>query len=156
MERTLKQVLDNWNLQIKSANKLFESLSDQQLSQDVSEGKNSGIYLLGHLVVVHDGMLPLMGLGENMCPELESVFLRSPDKSGLPHPDIQTLKEYWLEINEKLNKHFEQFSAETWFERHTAVTEEVFAKEPHRNKLNILLTRTVHLTYHLGQIALLK
>jgi len=33
---------------------------------------------------------------------------------------------------------------------------EDFAKEPHRNKLNIIISRTSHLQYHTGQIALLK
>ena len=33
---------------------------------------------------------------------------------------------------------------------------EDFIKEPHRNKLNVLLTRTTHLAYHAGQLALLK
>ena len=37
-----------------------------------------------------------------------------------------------------------------------ATIEEDFIKEPHRNKLNIILTRTTHLSYHTGQLALLK
>jgi hypothetical protein len=43
-----------------------------------------------------------------------------------------------------------------WFQKHTAVTSEDFAKEPHRNRLNIVVTRTSHLSYHLGQLVLLK
>jgi hypothetical protein len=30
------------------------------------------------------------------------------------------------------------------------------AKEPHRNKLNLLMNRTNHLSYHLGQLVLLQ
>jgi hypothetical protein len=156
MEQVLKQALDGWSLQIKTANKVIESLSDEQLAGDIAPGKNSGVYLLGHLVTVHDGVLPLMGLGDKIFPEMENVFLRSPDKSGLPHPDVQTLRRNWLDINEKLNEHFAGFSLNNWMERHTAVSEEAFANEPHRNKLNILVSRTSHLAYHLGQIALLK
>ncbi len=37
-----------------------------------------------------------------------------------------------------------------------AVTAEDFAREPHRNKLNIVLNRTGHVSYHLGQLVLLK
>jgi hypothetical protein len=45
---------------------------------------------------------------------------------------------------------------EEWFEKHTAVSAEDFINEPHRNKLNIIITRTSHLNYHTGQLVLLK
>lgn len=45
--------------------------------------------------------------------------------------------------------------AEDWFMRHTAISEENFASEPHRNKLNIVMNRTSHLSYHLGQLVYL-
>lgn len=41
-------------------------------------------------------------------------------------------------------------------QKHSAVSEEDFAKEPHRNKLNLLLNRTNHLSYHHGQLVFLK
>ena len=45
-------------------------------------------------------------------------------------------------------------------EKSTAIlnnaTDEDFAKEPARNKLSVLLNRTNHLAYHLGQLRLLK
>ena len=44
----------------------------------------------------------------------------------------------------------------TLFEKHTAVSEEDFSKEPHRNKLNIVISRTSHLQYHTGQLVLLN
>jgi len=43
-----------------------------------------------------------------------------------------------------------------WFTRHTSVSEEDFIKEPHRNKLNVLITRATHQSYHLGQLIYLK
>lgn len=55
-----------------------------------------------------------------------------------------------------LQEKFDNMTSEQWFEKHTAVSEEDFAKEPHRNKLNIIITRTSHLQYHTGQIVLLN
>jgi hypothetical protein len=43
-----------------------------------------------------------------------------------------------------------------WFLPHTVVSEEDFLKEPHRNKLNVLITRATHQAYHVGQMAYLK
>ena len=156
MERFIKQILDAWNHQLKGANMIIDALTNEQLAKEIAPGKNTGIYLLGHLVTVHDGMLPLLGLSEKIHPELESVFLKHPDKSGLEKPDAIILRSYWLEVNEAVNVRISGWGEKKWFQRHTAVSEEAFEKEPHRNRLNILLSRTSHLAYHIGQMALLK
>jgi hypothetical protein len=70
------------------------------------------------------------------------------------HP-LDDLKKYWKEINAKLDENIKNFSTDDWFSRHTAVSEEDFSKEPHRNKLSILISRTSHQAYHLGQLAYL-
>ncbi len=41
-----------------------------------------------------------------------------------------------------------------WLQRHAAVSGEDFAKDPLRNRFSILLSRTNHLSYHLGQAVL--
>ena len=148
--------LDAWNIQIDRTNKLFNSLSDDQLGQEVAPGRNSGIYLLGHLTAVHDALFPLLGLGEKLYPQLDEIFIKNPDKSGLAKPATKELRNSWNDVNEKLQKHFNHFSIEEWFQRHTAISEADFEKEPHRNRLNVLLNRTSHLANHLGQLIFLK
>ena len=81
-ELFVKMALDAWNIQIDRTNKLFNALSDDQLSQEVAPGRNSGIYLLGHLTAVHDALFPLLGLGEKLYPELDEIFIKNPDKSA--------------------------------------------------------------------------
>jgi hypothetical protein len=66
------------------------------------------------------------------------------------------LRDTWQEVNKKLSQKFSELSFDQWLQKHTAVSEEDFAKEPHRNKLNLLLNRTGHVAYHLGQLAFLK
>jgi len=46
-------------------------------------------------------------------------------------------------------------SVADWMGRHMSVSEEDFAKEPQRNKFNVLIGRTNHQSYHLGQLNLL-
>ena len=152
----IKMALDPWNTQIARADKLFNDLSDEQLLQEVATGRNSGIYLLGHLTAVHDALLPLLGLGEKLYPQLEEIFIKNPDKSGIEKPLTKDVRNYWSEVNNKLSQHFNQFTADKWFQKHNSVSDDDFAKEPHRNKLNVLLNRTNHLVYHLGQLAFLK
>lgn len=152
----IKMALDPWNANLNRANQLFDSLSDGQLKEEVATGRNSGIYLLGHLTAVHDALFPLLGLGEKLYPELEAIFIKNPDKSGIEKPVTKDVRNYWSEVNNKLSQHFNQLTAGDWFQKHTSVSDEDFEKEPHRNKLNVLLNRTNHLVYHLGQLAFLK
>src|SRR5258705_11162885 len=143
-ELFIKMIVAEWQKQNARLDKLFETLSDEQLAADTAPNRNSGTYLVGHLTAVNDGMLPLLGFGEKLHPELENIFLTSPDRSGLNRPSLAELKNYWKEINTTLARHINQVKPDEWFTRHTAVSEEDFAKEPHRNKLNILINRTNH------------
>jgi hypothetical protein len=45
-------------------------------------------------------------------------------------------------------------SGSDWVQRHSAVSEEDFAKDPSRNRFAVLLSRTNDLSYHLGQAVL--
>ena len=155
-ELFVKMALDAWNIQIDRTTKLFNALTDDQLKLEVAPGRNSGIYLLGHLTAVHDALFPLLGLGEKLYPELDEMFVKNPDKSPLEKPETKLLRNYWNAVNSKLDKHFNNFSVEEWFQRHTAISETDFEKEPHRNRLNVLLNRTAHLANHLGQLIFLK
>ena len=152
----IKMVLDAWHTHIKRTDELFNSLSDEQLMQEIAPGRNRGIYLLGHLAAVHDRILPLLELGNPLYPELWDPFVERPDKEVTELPTTQTLREYWKEINTNVAGNISSLSHETWFQKHTSVSAEDFAKEPHRNKLNIIVNRTNHLANHLGQLLLLK
>jgi hypothetical protein len=155
-EVIIKMSLDGWNGYLNRTSKLFEELSDEQLQKEVSPGRNTGVYLLGHLVAVHDTMIALLGLGEKKFPQLEMPFIKSPDKSGLVFPPISELKNFWNETNLRLTEYFAALTADEWFIKHTAISEEDFVKEPHRNRLNVLLSRTSHLASHYGQLLFLK
>ena len=155
-ETTLKMVFDRWYALLKNFDTTLNTLTDEQLQHEIAPGKNRGIYLLGHMIAVHDDMLRLLGLGDKMYPELFEPFIKSPDKAVSELPAAATLRTYWAKQNEVLKQKFDSVPAEEWFQKHTAVTDEDFAKEPHRNKLNIIITRTSHLAYHHGQFVLIN
>lgn len=152
----ITMALNAWNSHNRQVNDLVETLSDEQWMKETSPGRNRGIYLLGHLIAVSDGMLPLLGAGEKLYPELTEIFLQHPDNHDQSYPSLDALKNYWKEVNARLSQFIVSISLEEWFTRHTAVTEDVFKKEPHRNKLNIIINRTNHTSYHLGQLVYLK
>lgn len=152
----IKMIFDRWNGALKNCDELINGLSDEQLQKEIAPGKNRGIYLLGHLIAVHDDMLVLLDMGDKLYPALAEPFIKEADKVATEIPSAKELRGYWSKQNEVLKQKFESLAPEQWFEKHTAVSAEDFAKEPHRNKLNIILTRTTHLSYHTGQMVFLK
>jgi DinB superfamily len=152
----VKMVFDRWYALIKNFETTLNSITDEQLQKEIAPGKNRGIYLLGHLIAVHDDMLPLLNFGDKLYPELAEPFLNSPDRSVAEIPASKELRGYWSKLNEVLTQHFNSLQPDGWFQKHNAVSAEDFIKEPHRNKLNIIITRTSHLSYHTGQFVLLK
>jgi hypothetical protein len=152
----IKKALDAWQTQLKRTDELFDSLPDEELMKEVAPGRNRGIYLLGHLTAIHDRMLPLLGLCEPLHPELWDPFVESPDKTVADLPNLAELRRCWKEVNAELANKISGFSPFDWFQKHGAVSAKDFAKEPHRNKLNIIINRTSHLATHYGQLLLLK
>lgn len=149
----LDAVLRNWKQQIERADKFFGSKTEEQLQAHIAPGKNRLIYLWGHLIAVNDALLPLLGIGERLHPELDAIFLTAPDGAA-EAPSANDLKAAWQQINAELDAAFTRLTPADWIDRHTSVSPEDFAKEPHRNRFNILIGRTAHLAYHLGQAKL--
>jgi hypothetical protein len=152
----IDSALRGWKSNVEQAERFFAGLSPDQLQQEVAPGKNRLIYLWGHLAAVNDRLLPLLGIGERLHPEFDAMFISNPDKSVPLTVSEQSLKGAWQEINQKLWDGFAIFSDSDWAQRHTAVSVEDFEREPHRNRFGVLLGRTVHLAYHLGQAALAR
>jgi hypothetical protein len=152
----VKMVLDRWYSLIKTCDTALASITDEQLQKEIVPGKNRGIYLLGHLIAIHDEMILILGLGDKLYPELYEPFLTSPDRSVSEIPSAKELRAFWTKQNELLTQKFKSLQPGEWFLKHNSVSTEDFIKEPHRNKLNVLLTRTTHLSYHVGQLMLLK
>ena len=151
---SVQVAINSWRLGVERANKTFSSLTEDELLQEVAPGKNRLIYLWGHLTAINDAMFPILGLGERLHPELDAIFISSPDKAGQPVPALGELRQYWEEVNSKLLSQFATLSADEWLQRHRAMSEEDYAKDPTRNRLAVLLSRTNHMSYHLGQITL--
>jgi len=64
------------------------------------------------------------------------------------------LKTIWQETSQLLWTEFSKLSVVDWLQKHGAVSEEDFLREPHRNRFTVLLGRTGHIAYHLGQAKL--
>lgn len=149
-------VVTSWKLIVNRLDERLAPLGDAQFQKQIAPNKNRLFYLLGHLTVVHDRMLPLLGIGERLHPELDEAYLANPDRT-FPDPlSAADLKKAWSEVNTAITSAVEKFSVQDWLKKHTAVSSEDFSKDPTRNRLAVFLNRTNHASFHTGQIALAK
>ena len=146
--------LKAWKTQIDRTDKLFGALSSEEVLREIAPGRNRLLYLWGHLTAIHDAMLPLLGLRERLHPGFDVVFVSNPDKSRADIPSPEEVRRAWNGVNAELWTGFERMSSSDWLQRHSAVSEEDFAKDPSRNRFSVLLSRTNHLSYHHGQAVL--
>ena len=126
----IDSALRNWRSTVDRAGKLFGSLSQEQLLQEVAPGKNRLIYLWGHLTATNDALIPLLGFGSRIHPELDQMFVSNPDRIV---PNILSggeLKIIWQETSETLWTGFSKLSVADWLQKHGAVSEEDFLREP--------------------------
>jgi uncharacterized damage-inducible protein DinB len=151
---TVTIILASWKNTIGRADKVFSELTEQQFLQEVAPGRNRIYYLLGHLTAVHDGLHTILGLGERLHPELDANFVSKPDKDIEQSLSVSELTKFWTEVNSSLFEKFALLLPEEWLQRHMSMSEEDYARDPTRNRISVLLSRTNHLSYHLGQIML--
>jgi hypothetical protein len=147
--------LTSWNQWMGRADKFVDSLPDEKFFLEVAPGKNRVIYIVGHLIAVNDAMIPQLRLGEASHPELRETFITQPDRAVADLPAPAELRRIWKDVHTRLDRSFKELTPAQWLERHSSVSEEDFAKEPHRNRLAIVVSRTAHVGYHAGQLLLL-
>lgn len=152
----IQSALVNWRLTIRRATNVFFGFSEEQFYQEIAPGKNRPIYILGHLVAMHDAMLALLGLGERSHPDLDDIFIKTPDRVIASIPSAEELKKCWTEVNHDLLEKFQTLTAEQWLQRHMAMSDEDYSKDATRNRFSVLLNRTNHTAFHLGQLILAR
>jgi hypothetical protein len=147
--------ISSWQQVVTRIGALCSGLDDEELSVEVAPGRNRILYLWGHLTAVHDAMFSVLRTGERLHPELDAFFITQPDRST-PLPTSAEIARCWEAIHTALLSTFATLGPHEWLERHANVSAEEFGQNPTRNRLAVLLSRTNHASYHLGQMMLAK
>jgi hypothetical protein len=153
---TLDICLLNWDAQNKRIQKFIDTITEENYNKPIVPDGNSPSWIIGHLTEADDALLELLGIGKRLYPELKIVYHHERGTNQSGHITRSEINKQWNAILAELNKAFRSWSEAEWLSRHTAVSEEEFKKEPHRNKLNVLLSRITHKASHLGQLAMQK
>ncbi|MEO8534291.1 MAG: DinB family protein [Flavobacterium sp.] len=131
-----------WLLQNRKISDLVHKLNDEDLKKDVAFGRNSGLYLLGHLIASNDLLMPLFGFGEKMYPDYEKIFLCCPDKCAQNFPTVKQVKFHWFTLNEHLNLKFSSLNEKQW----------IIEDDTAFHQFKTMLSIVNHQCYHLGQL----
>lgn len=143
-----------WTTYNMRMQKIIDSIGEQNFNSPVSPNGNSPSWLFGHLADTDDKLLELFGIRSRLYPELEKIYHHERGINQTGHLSKQDLNAKWKAISAELDRAFKSWSESDWMSKHTAVTEDDFKKEPHRNRLNVMLSRVGHKASHLGQVAM--
>jgi len=155
-ERISETVLNSWKLINQRLSTLISQLSDENLQKEIAPGRNRALYVIGHLAATNDRLFPLLGIGQRRYPELDPAYIDQPDRALGDPVAPGVLKAASDDVARRLTEALERFTPEEWLEKHAAMSDEDFAKDPGRNRLAVVLSRTNHMSYHLGQIMLAR
>jgi len=97
---------------------------------------------------------PYLSIGERLHTELDEPYIANSDRVLADPLSATELRKAWAEVNDKLTRAFEGFTLEDSLQKHTAVSDEDFIKDPMRNRLAVVMNRTSHASYRAGQAAL--
>jgi uncharacterized damage-inducible protein DinB len=147
-------VLNSWKSVSHRFSEVISQLSDEDLKQEIAPGRNRALYVVGHVAATNDRLFPLLGIGQRRYRDLDSVYIDQPDRAADDPVAPSALKAASDDVARRISEALERFTPEEWLEKHTAVSDEDFAKDPGRNRLAVVLSRTNHMSYHLGQIML--
>src|SRR5688572_1339271 len=153
---TLEICLLQWDTYNNRMQKVLDTITEENFNKPVIAGANSPSWILGHLADTDDKLLELFGIRKRLFPELEKIYHHERGSNQSGHLTKTELITKWRSILAELNLAFKAMSESDWHGRHQAVSEEDFKKEPHRNKLNVMLSRVAHKASHLGQVAMQK
>lgn len=151
---TLQICLLQWDTYNKRMQNAIDTISNEKFNQAIIVNGNSPSWLLGHLVDTDDKLLELFGIGKRIFPELSTIYHHERGTNQQGHLTKAELSTKWNTVVAELDTAFKNMTEADWLARHMSVTEEDFKKEPHRNKLNVFLSRIAHKASHLGQIAM--
>ena len=155
LDIAIQIAVNQWELTVNIGTKNLNQLSDTSLDQQVAPGKNTGKYIIGHLIAINDAMPELLGIGESVHPELVQTYIKQPDGSADNPKTVHQLRELWTETHDRVTNIIKGLPAEDWLARHNAMTDNEYTKNPLRNRLSLLTSRINHFSYHIGQLRLL-
>jgi uncharacterized damage-inducible protein DinB len=133
----------------------IDTLSDEELAQEVVPGKNHGVWLLGHLVVCEDDLSLYLGKGDVLFPKSRDLFSQGMKVIPVSEcPPASELRRQWKEVCIKNEKIYTELRDEELDEPHCQIEGDI-KDDYFKTKGNVVNMWILHTMYHCGQLGLL-
>ena len=144
---------------LKWVNGPLNSLTDEDLSITVTDGGNTGISVLGHIIVSDDDFSLYMGKGDFIYPGYRDFFASgSVQRLVDEYPDVKELRDAWVKVCDKNRKIYESFTDEELNQPHARI-KGVDGEEGEdfvKTKAEVAAVWQFHQVYHAGQLGALQ
>jgi hypothetical protein len=132
---------------------VFRSLGKSRILEAIAPGKNKVIYLLAHLLVIHDSIFETMELGKRAYTDYDELFL-TPQHTANQYPSYKLLMDQWVSMNETLTFRLRHMSLDQWGTKHRYISDADFMLHSIKNKFCSFQCLLTYLSHHAGQLEL--
>lgn len=132
----------------------INALSDDEFKLELSPGGNTGVWVLGHLIVCDDDFSLYMGRDELLYPEYVKNFGQGSKPIPVDeYPPVQELKDAWGKVCEKNDMVYGDLKDSELEEYHALVKEP--EEDYFKTKFRIITHWQLHEMYHAGQLGVI-
>ncbi|MCB0725766.1 MAG: DinB family protein [Ignavibacteriae bacterium] len=149
-----KHLMMQWEWMLNWVNGPLGSLSDEDLLNTITESGNSGIWILGHLVISDDDFSLYMGKGDFIYPGYREYFASgSVQRPVNDYPPVKELREAWINVCEKNRTIYLSLTDEELEQPHARINVE--GEDFVKTKAEVAGVWQFHQVYHAGQLGVL-
>jgi hypothetical protein len=144
--------LQQWRVMAGWTSGTINALNDEDLREELSPGKNHGVWILGHLIESEDELSVFLGKEPFLFPEYETLF--GQGSKLLPvgdYPSAVILREQWKAVLAKNERILSQMTDAEWDEPHARLKEG--EDDFFKTKGRCIGIWNLHQNYHNGQLA---
>lgn len=147
-------IYEQWKIAVGWTTKTINKITDDQFLMEISPGKNTGIWVLGHLIHTEDKLSEYLGKGDIIFPFLMKYFASGTKPiSADYYPPIPDLRELWEKVILKNDKIISQVYDKEWEEPHKLINNP--DSLPFETKGGCLYRWALHQMYHNWQLVML-
>ena len=149
-----KHLMMQWEWMLNWVNGSLDDLSDKDLETNIYDTGNTGIWILGHLIVSDDDFSLYVDRGDFIFPQYREYFASgSVQRSINEYPAVPELRDAWAKVAEKNRKIYSSFTDEELTKPHARINEK--GQDFVKTRGEVAAVWQFHQVYHAGQLGVL-
>ena len=145
--------LEQFDIMVGWIDQHLNALSDNELEAEISPGRNTGIWVLGHLIASMDDIgLYLSNADKDYKDYWELFGPGSKGTSDKQYPSVTDMREKWIKVNEKAKKIIAALPEEELQNNHNNTSDKT---DFYKTKQRVIDCWILHQMYHAGHLGIL-